>query len=84
MTVSYKGTDANFNYRLAEISFNEDIEQALFNRLAKIMEIKGWEITPVADGYASCKVEDREQYREFVEDYKAVKKSVKLWQKFSM
>lgn len=33
MTVNYKGMDKDFNYRLAEINFDEDTEQRLMNRL---------------------------------------------------
>ena len=84
MTVNYKGMDKDFNYRLAEINFDEDTEQRIMNRIEQVMRIKGYEINQVTDGYASCKVESMSEYREFVRDYKDVKKAVKLWEKFGM
>lgn len=82
MTINYKGMDKDFNYRLAEISFDEDTEQNLMDRIEQIMGIKGWEINQISDGYASCEVENMDEYKQFVRDYKKVKKSVKMWEKF--
>lgn len=84
MTVNYKGMDKGFNYRLAEINFDEDTEQRLMNRIEQVMRIKGYEINQVTNGYAACEVESMSEYREFVKDYKDVKKSVKLWERFGM
>lgn len=84
MTVNYKGMDKDFNYRLAEINFDEDTEQRIMNRVEQVMRIKGYEINQVADGYASCKVDSMDEYKEFVREYKEVKKAVKLWEKFGM
>lgn len=84
MTVNYKGMDKDFNYRLAEINYNEDTEQRIISRIEQVMRIKGYEINQVTDGYASCEVDSMDEYREFVKDYKDVKKAVKLWEKFGM
>lgn len=84
MTINYKGIDKDFNYRLAEISYDEDKEQVLMNRIQQVMRIKGYKINQVTEGYATCEVENMEEYKEFVRDYKDVKKSVKLWIKFGM
>ena len=46
------------------------------------MRIKGWDLNLVTDGYASCEVENMTEYKEFVADYKSVKKSIRLWNKF--
>lgn len=81
MTVNYKGADRDFNYRLAEISYNEN-ETRLMQRMEQVLNIRGWNVNIITDGYASSVVEDREEYAEFVKDYKEVKKSVKLWEKF--
>ncbi len=84
MTVNYKGMDKNFNYRLAEINFDDEKEQRLMDRIEQVMRIKGYEINQVTDGYAACEVESMDEYKDFVRDYKEVKKAVKLWEKFGM
>ena len=48
------------------------------------MKIKGYALNQVTNGYASCEVENIEEYKQFVRDYKDVKKSAKLWIKFGM
>lgn len=84
MTVNYKGTDKDFNYRLAEISFDEDKEQVLMDKIQKVMNIKGYALNQVTSGYASCEVDSMEEYKDFVRDYKEVKKSAKLWIRFGI
>ena len=84
MTVNYKGMDAGFEYRLAEINFDEEQEQKFYNRLEQVMRIKGWDLNLVTDGYASCEVENISEYKQFVSDYKEVKKSIRLWNKFGI
>lgn len=81
MRVSYKGRDPHFKFRLAEIGY-EEYEEHIVERIIKAMSIKGWDIDIVVAGqYASCQVEDYGEYKCFVKDYNAVKKSVKLWEK---
>ena len=84
MTVNYKGMDAGFEYRLAEINFDEEKEQKIYNRLEQVMRIKGWNLNLVTEGYASCEVENISEYKQFVSDYKEVKKSIRLWNKFGI
>lgn len=84
MTVNYKGMDAGFEYRLAEINFDEEKEQKFYNRLEQVMRIKGWNLNLVTEGYASCEVENISEYKQFVSDYKEVKKSIRLWNKFGI
>lgn len=79
MTVNYKGMDSGFKFRLAEINCTED-EEKLLERVAQVMEIKGWNLD-MFDCYACCEVEDYEEYKQFVNDYRAAKRSVKLWEK---
>lgn len=81
MRVSYKGTDTELKCRLAEIGYNDD-EETIVRRIAEVMEIRGYSIDMVADGYAQCVVDDRNDYNEFMKEWKACKKSVKLWTKF--
>ncbi len=84
MTVNYKGMDKDFDYRLAEINFDEDTEQTLMDKIEKVMNIKGYDLNQVTRGYASCEVEDIDEYKQFVRDYKEVKKSAKLWIRFGI
>lgn len=84
ITVNYKGMDRNFNYRLAEINYDEEKEQRLMDRIEQIMRIHGYEISQVTDGYASCEVDSMDEYKDFVREYKETKKAVKLWEKFGM
>ncbi len=84
MTVNYKGMNKDFDYRLAEINFDEDTEQTLMDKIEKVMNIKGYDLNQVTNGYASCEVENMEEYKQFVRDYKEVKTSAKLWIKFGM
>lgn len=85
MTIKYKGADKECNYRTAIVSF-EDVEEInTIDRIAKVMNIKGWkDFSIVADGVAFCKVDDFEQYKELVIDYKEVKKAVRLWKKYGI
>ncbi len=76
MRVSYKGQDKDFEYRLAEIGYEDD-EETVMKRIEQEMNKRGWNLNIVADGYASCVVDDREEYKAFVEDYKQVKRMVK-------
>ena len=85
MRVNYKGINKDEDYnRLAEIAFDDEDEKetALFNRTAKLMEIKGWSIDRVADGYAQCVVDDYESYKAFMEDWKECKRCIKNCMKF--
>lgn len=84
MTVNYKGTDKEFDYRLAEINFDEDKEQRLMDRIEQVMRIKGYEINQVTNGYATCEVDNIGEYKDFVKEYKETKKAVKLWEKFGI
>ena len=83
LRVDYKGMDIDLDYRIAEISFTED-ELEKVEYMTKVMKIKGWKIDVVTDGYAQCEVEDKEDYKSFMEDWKEVKKSVALWKKFNI
>lgn len=84
MTVNYVGMSKNYNYRIAEINFNEEKEQQFYNRLERIMRIKGWNLNQIVNGYALCEVENMSEYKNFVKDYKSVKKSIRLWNKYNI
>lgn len=79
MTINYKGCDKDFEYRLAEITFDEDSkkESELAERLAFFLEkVKGYSVDHVTDGYMTCEVEDMNEYKEFKKDYKEAKKMI--------
>ncbi len=82
MTINYKGMDKDFKYRVAEINFNEN-EMELMERLAFWLEkVKGYSVDIVTDGYALVEVEDINEYKEFVKDYKEGKKMIKNCMKY--
>lgn len=81
MTVNYKGINEDYNYRVAEICYTEE-EEILLNKMCKPLELKGWDIENGVEGYATVKVDNMDEYKDFVKDYKEVKKSAKLWIKF--
>lgn len=78
MTTKYKGRTSNYNYRAAEIAFNDETEQRFYDRVEQVMKLKGWNLIQVTDGYALCEVNDYDEYKEFVRDYKDVKESIRL------
>jgi hypothetical protein len=86
MRINYKGKfedKARNEHRLAEISFSEK-EETEYERMAQVLNIHGWDLQLVADGYAMCEVTDHEEYKSFAKDYKEVKRSVALWKKFGI
>lgn len=85
MRVSYKGADKDYNYRVAEICFDEENENEVktMNNIVYLMKIKGgYDIEIVTDGYACCEVDDREDYEEFVRLYKEIKHNAMIWRKY--
>lgn len=85
MTVNYKGMDKDFNYRLAEICFDDENENEIksMNDLVILMKIHGgYNIEIIADGYASAEVDDYDDYKEFVRLYKKFKHDMALWRKY--
>ena len=84
MRVDYKRMNKNYNYRIAEISFDKEKEQRLYNRIEQVMNIKGWNLCNAAEGWSVCEVDNFDEYKDFVKDYKEVKKSVNLWEKFGI
>jgi hypothetical protein len=76
MRISYKGKDDHYRYRIAEISYkDEELEKV--DKLIALMEDKDWYIQNVSLGYALCVVENKEDYKELVKDWKLCKKSLK-------
>lgn len=67
MTVTYKGMTKDFDYRVAEINFDEENETEIVGRAIFFMErVKGYKIDVVTDCYAVCEVEaTKEEIREY-------------------
>lgn len=83
MTINYKGISKDFDYRVAEIHFNDEKEVELMNRLAFWLEkVKGYTVDIVVDGYAVVEVENMDEYKEFKADYMVGKKMIKDCIKF--
>lgn len=79
MTIGYKGATRDYNYRIAEISYNDEDkkEKELIDRLVFFMNrIKGWDLRNEVAGWACCKVEDKREYELFKADYKKAKKMI--------
>ena len=79
MTISYKGCDKNFKYRLAEINFCEENEREaeLAQRLVFFLKnVKGYSINHAVEGYITCEVEDMNEYKDFKRDYREAKKMI--------
>lgn len=82
MTINYKGMDADYRYRTAEIYFNDD-EKQLMIRLEDFLErIKGWKSSGICGDMCIFEVNDIDEYKEFVADYKEAKKMLKNCIKF--
>lgn len=76
MRVHYKGISSEYNYRIAEIGY-DDKEETLLAEVAELMMSYGWKIDIVGSGYALCEVDDYDDYKEFMEDWKKSKKEAR-------
>lgn len=74
MVVNYKGKDPDFDYRIAEITYDEDTESDKMDRIVDFLIDEGWDVNIVTPGYGQCVVEDMDEYKEFVKDWKVAKK----------
>ena len=72
MTVTYKGMDKEFNYRVAEINFDEDKEFEIVERVAFFMnKVKGYTVDIVTESYAMCEVENLDEFKDFAREWRA-------------
>lgn len=84
MRINYKGQDINFKFRIAEITFNEEKERELYDFIEKGVNIKGWGLRQVCEGYAQCNVIDYEEYSRFLHHYKIFKHLFTLVKKYGL
>lgn len=85
MTINYKGMSKDFDYRVAEINYDEENEKevTLMNRLVFWLErVKGYSVENAVAGYAVVEVENREEYKQFKADYLVGKKMIKDCMKY--
>lgn len=78
MKVNYKGMSKDYEYRIAEINYDDEEEYEKVEHMIKIMANKGWNIVNGVAGWASCEMADMQEYKEFMKDWKEAKKSVAL------
>jgi hypothetical protein len=76
MTVRYVGRSENSNNRLAIIGY-EPKEEEMANKVLDKMVEYGWKLSYGEEEELCFEVYDREEYREFVSDYKKAKKEAK-------
>ena len=76
MRVTYKGYDSEYNYRVAKINYDDENEKNidLLCNIADLMANRGWNIDIVGCGYACCEVDDRDDFNNFMCDWKECKK----------
>lgn len=83
MTVTYKGMTNDFQYRVAEVNFNEETETTLVNRVVFFMEkVKGYKVDVATSGYAVCEVEDRKEFVMFAREWREAVRMIKNCMKF--
>ena len=88
MNIHYVGLknpywDAKYKRRGAEIwsrwdgddNYNAH-DKTLFERTIALLKVHGWKFTEGIDGWAFCELNDRDEYNEFLEDYKDCKKCI--------
>ena len=76
MRINYKGMDKDYPYRVAEIFFNEN-EQIKVDKVIELLEKEGWKIDTVTDGYYLCGIEDYDEYKLFMNDWKNAKSKIR-------
>ena len=79
MTVNYVGASNDYPYRVAEILWDDEShkEETLVKRLVFFLErIHGWSVQIVCPGYGIVQVSDRDEFKMFMQDYKAGKRMI--------
>ena len=76
MQVKYKGLDRDLNSRYVDIYYNDE-EFKKVESIINLMTSKGWNVKNGVMGFAFCEIEDKEEYRYFMKDWKASKKELK-------
>jgi len=74
MTVRYVGISENSNNRLAVIGYDEKKEETKVNKVIKKLSEMGWTLAYGEEEEVCYEVWDKEEYKDFVADYKKAKK----------
>jgi hypothetical protein len=84
MKAYYMGKTDDHKFRTVELEYDEynDTEEVLFNKVVKLMNIKGWDISTGVPGWGCCEVEDRDEFNEFMKDWKDSKHCIKNCAKY--
>jgi hypothetical protein len=73
MRINYRGSRDKYysprSGRGAEISYDEEKEQELFEMAVENMDFSGYDIVYLAAGLGWCKVEDYDEYKEFKDEW---------------
>lgn len=85
MRVTYKGRSKDYDYRVAEVTFNDESkkDQTIVERAIFFLErIKGYRIDISVPGYAICEVEDMDEFKMFSKDWHEAVKMIKDCMKY--
>ena len=85
MRVTYKGRSKDYDYRVAEVTFDDESkkEQTIVERAIFFLErIKGYRIDVPVPGYAICEVEDMDEFKMFSKDWREAVKMIKDCMKY--
>lgn len=77
-SLSYKGMDADYGYRVAEISFDDDIANGNgVDRVVSKLEDMGYDVDTGVSGLYLVEVENKADYSLFSKRFQTAKKSVR-------
>ena len=76
MVVNYYGYTENNKTRIAFISLTEKDPENYINEMMNQMDMKGWNIIRDTQDSMICEVLDKEDYKDFMTDWKQCKKDL--------
>ena len=76
MVVNYYGYTQENKTRVAFISLTEKDPESYINEMINQMDIKGWNLIRDTQDSIICEVLDREDYNDFMTDWKQCKKDL--------
>lgn len=77
MRVNYSGMNEENITRVAFIAIDKEVDKkAYIDEMFNQMDMKGWNIEQDTEDSAVCLVEDFEEYKDFMKDWKQCKKDL--------
>ena len=76
MVVNYYGYTENNKTRIAFVSITEKDSESYINEMINQMDMKGWNLIRDTQDSMICEVLDKEDYKDFMEDWKQCKKDL--------